>query len=518
MGRARIVENKGEGLYTAVPLYDWTRLDAVLADLKAQQEGYALLLLRALNTLDDLRDECDVAAAALNTLIEQWQAALLAYNAKLGPLEPPTPEDPETSLPWTHPDRAQEPPLLRAINDLRTAAALETLSRNGDLDKAALYHLRSLASSGQLTHLGPFGSIPFDRVLGQGYSASVVYELLAGGPLSAEQVMNRWTRHGPSLEKLLDAGITEAGVAYHYAESHPSAHLWCVVLCVPGPPPPHISLPDDKKEDPNPDPAKEAAKEEEKKLKPVKAPELDPLKPSQLTGAVKNYAEAAQKRGAAEKELSRLMTEKLERDRRIDELEKLKDGKEDRALEVWAAQYITTLNPGAVVHTAEVPGFWIDAAVWKTAVVAENTAYERTIAFEERSWNIVNKPKPSTLAPAKPLTPELVFYNTAIEPGHLRWRPTWRYGIITDLTGGLASVTLNAAIERKETEKPLNLNPAPGTLTGVPIDYSPCGVAAFEVGDEVLIAFDDQQWAGAKIVGFRRAPRNCVNRIYWAQL
>lgn len=519
MGRARIVANKGDGLYTATPLYNWTRLDAVLADLKAQQDGYALLLLRALNTLDDLRDEVAVAAAALETLIEQWNAALLAHNAKLAPLEPPTPTDPETSLPWTHPDRAQEPPLLKAINDLRTAAALGTLSRVGELDKAALAHLNNLGSSGALSHLGPFGSTPFDRVLGQGYSAAVVYELLAGGPRAAEEVMSRWTSHAPSLEKLMDPAISEAGVAYHYASEHPSAHLWCVLLCAPGPPPAQISFPDEskKEKDPNPDPAKTAAKQEGDKLAKIKPPHLDPLQPSQLTGAVKNFAEAVQKRGAAEKELTRLMAEKLERDRRIADLERVKSGKEDRVIDVWAAWYWEEFNPGDVVHTAEIPGFWEDAGAWKVVTVNEGTEKEREVGFTQRWWNIVRMPKPSQLAPAAPMSPELVFYNTAIEPGHLRWRPAWRYGVITDLSGNVATVRLVAATARGKSDKTLNLNPESDVLAGVPIDYPPCNGLAFAQDDEVLIAFDNQQWMGARIVGFRAAPREC-NRRTWEQL
>ncbi len=519
MGRARIVENKGSGLHTATPLYDWTRLDALLADLHAQQANYSTLLLRAFATLDDLRNEVAVAADALNTLITQWQAALLAHNAKLAPLEPPTPEDPETSLPWTHPDRGQEPPLLKAINDLRTAAELEPLSRVGDLDKAALFHLRNLGSSGKLSHLGPFGSTPFDRVLGQTYFASVVYELLAGGPRGAEEALSRWTGHAPSLEKLMDASLTEIGVAYHYASTHPSAHLWCVVLCVPGPPPPHISFPDEKKKDQNPDPAKEAAKDETEKLDKIKAPKLDPLQPSQLTGAVKNYAEAVAKRGAAEKELSRLMLEKLAQDRRIAELETAKTQKEARVIDVWASYY-QEFAPGTVVHTAEVPGFWRDAPVFKTVQVEVGTVNERTVAFDERSWNIVRLPKPSALNLATTLSPELTFYNAAMEPGHLRWRPAWRYGVITALAGNTCSVALGTATARGNAEgsTPLGLNQTPATLAGVPIDYPPCDGAAFEVDDEVLVHFDDQQWATPRVVGFRRAPKTCDGRFSWGQI
>lgn len=518
MGRARIVANKGAGLYTATPLYNWTRLDAVLSDLTAQQANYATLLLRALNTLDDLRDEVAVAGAAMDTLIDQWHAALLAHNAALAPLEPPTPDDPETSMPWTHPDRAQEPPLLKAINDLRAAAGLGALSRVGDLDKAALYHLRSLASSGKTTHLGPFGSTPFDRVLTQGYSAAEVYELLAAGPRSAEEVMTRWTNHEPSLDKLMDPAITEAGVAYHYASSHPSAHLWCVVLCVPGPPPVHITPPSGSHEiDDNPDPAKESAKKEADKLDKIKAPTLDPLQPSQLTGVVKNYAEAVQKFGAAEKELNRLMAEKLERDQRIADLERVKSGKEDRVIDVWAAWYWEGFNAGDVVHTAEIPGFWDDANAWKIVTVNEGTEKERDVGFNQRWWNIVRSPKPSQLAPAPPMSPELVFVNTALEPGHLRWRPAWRYGIITALAGNVATVQLVASTERGETDGVLNLNPEADVLTGVPIDYPPCNGLAFAIDDEVLIAFDNQQWDGARIVGFRSAPVDCA-QTSWAQL
>jgi uncharacterized protein YkwD len=514
MGQARIVENKGSGFYTAVPLYDWSRVDRALNDLQAQQANYATLLLRALETREALRADVSIAADALNAAMEAWNQGLLNKLAKLGPLDPPTPTDPETSYPWTHPDRGQEPGVLTAVNAARAAAEVDPVSRVTALNRAALSHLRDQASSGKTGHFGSLGQTPFDRVLIQGYSAAKVSELLAYGPTTPDELMTRWNR-GNNAALLLDPTVTECGIAYHYAEDHPAAHLWCVLLCVPGEPPPHIQFPDDPKK--KKDAAQDAAEQKEKALQKIKPPRTDPLTPSQMTSLVENYATAQQKLGAAERELTRLMAERLERDRRIAELERLKTQFENRALEVWACTYNTSLSAGDVVNTAELPGFWRDTAHSQLVTVDPNTVQQRQVVFDERAWNIIPTPaKRSMLSFATVLSPELVFANLAMEPGHLRWKPAWRYGIITDIHGEAADVTLNNETERGPTEIPLNLNQGE-SLAAVPIDYRPCGAAAFEEGDEVLISFTDFDWAKPSIIGFRRAPRYCWHRISWAQ-
>lgn len=517
MGLARIVENKGSGLYTATPIYDLTRLNKLLDGLKQQQQEYLAVVWRALQTRDALESDASVAARAMHAVIDQWQQNMIAKEAAMAPLEPPTPTDPETSLPWSHPDRGQEPPLLAAINVARSAAGGAEVSRVDKLNLAALYHLADQGYTHKTGHFGSDGSQPFGRVLQQGYFASKVLELLSYGTTTPDAVLGDWAQD-PDHTWLLDAEVIECGVAYHYAREHPAAHLWCVLLCVPGDPPTYLQFPDDPNK--QQDAAQDAAEQQERDLEKIKPPYLDSLQPSQLAAVVEQFATAQQKLAAAQREIDRLMAEKLERDRRIAELETLKTRLENRVIEVWACYYTTGLEVGKIVPTAEPPAFWLDTPTVQAVTVDAGTTAERTVFFEERSWNIIREPKPgaSVLAPVTPLSAELTFYNVAMEPGQLRWKPAWRYGFIITISGGVCAVVLIPALARGETEQQLDLNPDPPTLTNVPFEYPPCGVAAFTVGDEVLIAFEALDWTKPRVIGFRRAPRDCRRRISWEQI
>ena len=50
------------------------------------------------------------------------------------------------------------------------------------------------------------------------------------------------------------------------------------------------------------------------------------------------------------------------------------------------------------------------------------------------------------------------------------------------------------------------------TLTNVVISYPPCNGYGFEEGDDVLILFEGHDRTKPKVVGFRRAPRDCNGR------
>lgn len=106
-----------------------------------------------------------------------------------------------------------------------------------------------------------------------------------------------------------------------------------------------------------------------------------------------------------------------------------------------------------------------------------------------------------------------------MEPGHLKWRPAWRYGILTDINSEAktGSVTLNAQMARKEQDDAAEMSiNAEESLSGVPIVYPPCNARAFEKGDEVLVLFLNQDRATPAIIGFRREPKKCPRT--WQQV
>jgi hypothetical protein len=98
-----------------------------------------------------------------------------------------------------------------------------------------------------------------------------------------------------------------------------------------------------------------------------------------------------------------------------------------------------------------------------------------------------------------------VFYNLAMLPGWQKWKPTYRYGTISNLVGDVADVSLESATS---TQQGLNVNQE-DNLTGVTIEYMDCNGSAFKDGDEVLIQFTGQDFSSPKIIGFKNNPQPC---------
>lgn len=108
------------------------------------------------------------------------------------------------------------------------------------------------------------------------------------------------------------------------------------------------------------------------------------------------------------------------------------------------------------------------------------------------------------------MTPEQVFVNAALLPGWQKFKPTFRAGVITRISGNTCSVNL---IDAESSANNLKINQTT-SLSNVPIQYMDCNGAAFAKGDEVLIRFDGQDWKQPKVVGFLKEPKQCVGVIF----
>ncbi len=517
MGKAIITENVGDGLYKARPLYDLTRLNNELDKLNKDQSEYSALLAKAVLSLSLFEDETEIARRAMNAVINQWQQDLLNTGSP-PPIAPPTEDDPETGQPWDPQDKAQYGPLEDAINAARTAAGKSTLARDDDLDFAARRHAWDMSGRKIIGHVGSDKSVPSSRVAASGYQADFVLELISCGSFTAESAVNNWTTN--SASPIYTDSATQIGVAYTYSTTHPATHLWVAILANPDPDPdpspPTVTYPDD--------PAQKAAREQESGLEKIEPPTTEVLaQPAKLTDAVRKFGIAAGKEAAARREVKRLLAENDSRILRIDELEALKTTLNALAFDVWSTFYTEALTVGQEIETAEPPGYWRDDAT--PTVVAGGGVYEQSYAYTEYPWNIAAfdsaQVKPGKLAPALPASPEAVYWNACLEPGHLKWKPLWRYGTITrlDKPSSICDLTLETVTARLFVDEgtPLDLNET-ATLTNVPISYPPCNGYAFEEADEVLILFEGHDRTDPKVVGFRRAPRDCNGREDWLQL
>ncbi|MDG4552895.1 MAG: CAP domain-containing protein [Candidatus Competibacter sp.] len=488
MGRATILSGGTDGLYTIRPEYNNAPLDKLIADLTAAKDAALPVLGRATLTLSLLEDETEIARAAMNQVINQWQQDLLnAGNPP--PLEPPTEDDPETGMPWDPSDKAQEGPLFDAINAARAAAGKAALTRDDDLDFAARRQVYDMSGSKLMGHVGSDKSVPSSRVAATGYQADLVVELLSCGAFTAASAVNVWTVNG-SYPIFSDVA-TQIGVAYTYSTNHPATHIWVALLAHPDPDPdpspPTITYPDD--------PAQKTAREQEAGLEKIEPPKTEVTTPEKLGEVVRKFGIAAAKEAAARRELARLLAEYDSNVRKLNELEALKTAHDAASIEAWCADLSEEIAASTLVDTFEPPGYRDGDAI-------HIAPYES----DPHSWDST---KVGQLRYAATLNEAQVFVNLAMEAGHLKWRPLWRYGIITDIQSGAdtCNLTLEAATSRGPAGA-LSLNET-ANLATVPVVYMNCNSAAFEVGDRVIVLYEGQDRTQPKVIGFADHPRDC---------
>lgn len=507
MGKAIIVEDKGLGLYGVQLDYGLTAVNGEIAALEALEAEYWKKLLQALKTLDDLRRAKAEAADGANEVIQQWKDLLIdKMNEEPPAIPPPVPNDPATGLPWTDEDRAQDGPLFDAINAERTAAAVAALSRESALDLIILRHLRSVAATGSTMHRALMVGYDYDETIGVG-------QVRALGTRTPADAVAQWMRNSADRGLILEEDYTECGVAYVYAPWNPYTYLWGAVLATPGPPPGAVVK----------DPAEEAAEAADAELEKIELPTIETFEPDKLGAVAAELAKAALRVTAAEEAVKILMAERIERLHRLDVL-KAVAAREDEIIDAWACVPPDILAPGASVMTAEIPGYYVREGVNITrTVTVELGQPSSVVSYTERPLNLI----PPTwthgqLNPTVGLSSAEAFFDAAIEPGAVRWRPLWRYGTITALAGDLCDLTLETRTVRQIRGVADDLildTPAQRALTNVPISYPPCNGEVFLVGDDVLVLFEGQDRNVPKVVGFKYAPRICPQgRASWRQL
>lgn len=525
MGKAVIVSAVAEGLYRIRRRLAPDRITAELKKLDELDATYFARLNDALRSLDDLRRAKAEAADALNEVVQQWKDALISkLNEEPPAIPPPEPNDPETGLPWADNDRAQDKPLFEAINAERTAESLGALTRSADLDRSILRHLRIMATTGRIRH-DERGWTAADRARAAGYHYDAVVgvgQVQAFGTRTPAEAVALWMRRSSDRNKILGEDYTECGVGYIYAPRNPYSYLWGAVFAKPGPPLPEFV-------EPEPNPAEEAADEAESALEKIPLPTIEGFEPDKFGEVAAELARAAQRVRVAETVVANLLGESLNRNERRRELEAAR-ARADAVIDCWCCVFAEDVPIGATVNTVEIPGYYTDAAVPKFTTMNVRTAdlpgrsgrEPDTVAYQERPLVIVPDPFPTgQLQHTTVMTPAAVFHAAAMEPGAHRWRPLWRYGVITLLSGNTCNVTLTSAETREPRgalNDPLPLDiPEDLFLSAVPISYPPCNGEAFEEGDEVLILFEGFNRTTPKVIGFRREPRPCAGGGSWRQ-
>lgn len=160
---------------------------------------------------------------------------------------------------------------------------------------------------------------------------------------------------------------------------------------------------------------------------------------------------------------------------------------------VWAADLSTELS--GEVGTMEIP----DDPGSGVNIVPDGPKHDQSK---------YNAARDGIIHPIMNMGPASAFFLRAIMPGIQKHKPMYRYGTITDITDGKATVAMTTALDVNS----LSLNQG-DELSGVPFYYMTCDDAAFVVGDEVVVQFS-REWSTPKIIGFKDHPRSCAEVIY----
>jgi hypothetical protein len=107
------------------------------------------------------------------------------------------------------------------------------------------------------------------------------------------------------------------------------------------------------------------------------------------------------------------------------------------------------------------------------------------------------------LQPAAAGTPANIFRNWAMLPGWQKWKPTYRYGVITalDEEADTCAVPLDDA---HSSQQGLGIKQT-ASLADVLVSYT----AVFEVGDHDLLKFKGNDWNSPVVIGFHDNPKPC---------
>jgi uncharacterized protein YkwD len=113
----------------------------------------------------------------------------------------------------------------------RTFAPAAGLSLEATLGEVALRHSEDMARRSGLSHEGPDGSTPAQRVRAAGFQPrGVVGENVAAGAVSADEVVRGWLASPEHCENLMDGRFSQMGVAYAVNLESSSAIYWTQLL------------------------------------------------------------------------------------------------------------------------------------------------------------------------------------------------------------------------------------------------------------------------------------------------
>jgi uncharacterized protein YkwD len=114
--------------------------------------------------------------------------------------------------------------IVELINARRREAGLGPLTIHQTLASCAQKYSEVLAAQSNISHTGPDGSNPGDRLRRCGYRWRSYGENLAAGQSSAEEVVAAWMASPGHRRNILNAKVREIGIGHTYRANDPGRY------------------------------------------------------------------------------------------------------------------------------------------------------------------------------------------------------------------------------------------------------------------------------------------------------
>ncbi|WP_218048817.1 CAP domain-containing protein [Curvivirga aplysinae] len=128
--------------------------------------------------------------------------------------------------------------LLEAVNRFRQQYGLSPLVMNNRLHQAAQYHADDMATYDYFDHISLRGKDPGFRANQMGYEYEKIYENLAAGQTTPEEVVEAWKKSKDGhREAMLVPDLTEVGFGYRFLPNDKGRviayHYWAMSMALP---------------------------------------------------------------------------------------------------------------------------------------------------------------------------------------------------------------------------------------------------------------------------------------------
>lgn len=219
------------------------------------------------------------------------------------------------------------------------------------------------------------------------------------------------------------------------------------------------------------------------------------------------------KAGASEEELKSINLQILSIDKRTAFL--TENCPQNVQLSMYCADFTSDLAIDAVVGLIEI------SRQYRYALLVGGEVRYRQLFVIQPGYGgnaAYSSERDGILGYAFSMSPSGLFYNMAMSPGAMRWKPRYRVGTIQSVNGDYADVNLEDYVYLADADSPrVDIDDTTKLeLESVPISYMDCNGLAFEDGDEVVIEFQNNDWNQPRVIGFVGPPQECSETRYYS--